>query len=237
MLHSFNSQKIADTNDTKYLFEHLRDETQILATISRTQGPYSFIFVTKQTIYFGKDPMGRRSLLHTYDGQAFKLTSTAPDKSAWNELGTDGIYSLDRNTNSLTLHLWSDMYERYNVTPVLISRPETSITPEQDFIIDANLYQQSVDKLIILLTRSVEKRVTNIYDTQDRAHVGVLFSGGIDSVIITAMAQLVLQNQPIDLLNVSFGSSQKQIDSGADRKQAIEAYQELKYVFYLALTL
>jgi asparagine synthetase B (glutamine-hydrolysing) len=69
----------------------------------------------------------------------------------------------------------------------------------------------------------------NSYRTS-QTHVGVLFSGGIDSVIITALAHLAIPNHTIDLLNVSFGSHQQQIDSGADRKQSIQAYHELMYV-------
>lgn len=64
--------------------------------------------------------------------------------------------------------------------------------------------------------------------------MATLFSGGIDSVVITALAHLALIENPsdaqqaIDLLNVSFGNDERQIKNAADRKQAIEAYRELK---------
>ncbi|KAL9655697.1 hypothetical protein ABK040_004930 [Willaertia magna] len=65
------------------------------------------------------------------------------------------------------------------------------------------------------------------------AKVCILFSGGIDSVILTALTHLNIssQEEPIDLLNVSFGNNKNQQEASADRKQAIESYQELKTLY------
>lgn len=56
--------------------------------------------------------------------------------------------------------------------------------------------------------------------------MGVLFSGGIDSVFVTALAHLNMESdKEIDLLNVSFG------DNAADRIQAIQAFKELQTLY------
>ncbi|KAF8778578.1 Asparagine synthetase domain-containing [Argiope bruennichi] len=75
-----------------------------------------------------------------------------------------------------------------------------------------------------VLSNAVKKRVQNhqhickkcytlINDTQkyfscDHASVGVLFSGGLDSIVIACLADRHLKsNEPIDLLNVAFASN------------------------------
>ncbi|KAK1229384.1 hypothetical protein PQX77_007561 [Marasmius sp. AFHP31] len=69
-----------------------------------------------------------------------------------------------------------------------------------------------VDQLITQLDLSVRARVRDIprKESPDAARVAVLFSGGIDSTIITLLADRhVPRDEPIDLLNVAFENPRK----------------------------
>ncbi|KAH8835386.1 asparagine synthase-domain-containing protein [Flagelloscypha sp. PMI_526] len=62
-----------------------------------------------------------------------------------------------------------------------------------------------VDGLVEALDRAVRRHVQNIPPVEGGARLAVLFSGGIDSAIITYLAHRhVPINEPIDLLNVAF---------------------------------
>jgi asparagine synthetase B (glutamine-hydrolysing) len=68
----------------------------ILQTIS---GPFAFVFVDKihSQIYFGRDCLGRRSLLYKIDGDShtLHLSSVAdPTSGPWLEVEADAIYQL-----------------------------------------------------------------------------------------------------------------------------------------------
>jgi len=74
----------------------------LLLTFSRISGPYSFLFfdhVSSRVIY-GRDCLGRRSLLNKCNGDDFVLSSVRDNSpsSTWSEVDTAGIYIIDLNT-------------------------------------------------------------------------------------------------------------------------------------------
>ena len=78
---------------------------QLLLTLSRISGPYSFVFydpVSSQIIY-GRDCLGRRSLLTTTDGEDFVISSVGDSgpSTTWKEVETTGIYIVDLNTEHI----------------------------------------------------------------------------------------------------------------------------------------
>lgn len=95
--------------------------------------------------------------------------------------------------------------------------------------------------LLELLDRAVKRRVMKAplpkSQSTDDASVAVLFSGGIDSVVLAALSHRhVPSNQPIDLVNVSFYANAAIAGSSAtpkspDRLAAILSYQELLSLF------
>ncbi|KAK5827385.1 asparagine synthase-domain-containing protein [Linnemannia elongata] len=100
--------------------DHRQDFLNLMATI---EGPYAFVYfhVHSQSVYFGRDCLGRRSLLwHKSDqgestvGLPFILTSTGysafrSELLRLEEVPADGIYSLSLASNSpkvVTKHPW-----------------------------------------------------------------------------------------------------------------------------------
>ena len=65
------------------------------------------------------------------------------------------------------------------------------------------------------------------------ARIGVLFSGGIDSVVLAAIAHLSMddEHEPIDLLNVSFVGSTDDDVVSPDRLAAVAALDELQQLY------
>ncbi|KFO80593.1 Asparagine synthetase domain-containing protein 1, partial [Cuculus canorus] len=90
-----------------------------------------------------------------------------------------------------------------------------------------------VHRLIDILGEAVKKRVLCLFRDEDqktrevpsmtnrKAYVAVLFSGGIDSMVIAALADRhVPLGEPIDLLNVAFMIEEQAKQKGASKKQA-----------------
>jgi asparagine synthetase B (glutamine-hydrolysing) len=69
----------------------------VLEVLQSISGPYAFVYLDKahDLLYFGRDDLGRRSLLYNTDGGAIQLSSLADDtKGTWREIEADGIYVL-----------------------------------------------------------------------------------------------------------------------------------------------
>lgn len=91
-------------NDGEEIFSRLLDaagkphsEDAVLDVLRTIDGPFSFIFLDKQSsrLYYGRDRLGRRSLLENR-GSGLLLSSIAESTSpSWTEVEADGIYVLD----------------------------------------------------------------------------------------------------------------------------------------------
>ena len=100
----FNGEKISG-NDGQVIFSALVEASArpdaviaraaILAVLRSICGPFAFFFFdsTHREIYFGRDRLGRRSLLHKHTEDALELASIASTSSVgWHEVEADGIY-------------------------------------------------------------------------------------------------------------------------------------------------
>lgn len=101
--------KDLEVNDTDAVFEELVQATQrrvegdadpVLEALREVQGPFAFVFLDQpaRRVYFGRDRLGRRSLLMNNNG-GLTLSSVAETASeAWSEVEADGCYyvSLDQ---------------------------------------------------------------------------------------------------------------------------------------------
>lgn len=74
----------------------------ILDTLRAVEGPFAFVFVDKpnKTLYYGRDRLGRRSLL-VKPNSPFQLSSISDASSTgWLEVEADGCYSISLTTSS-----------------------------------------------------------------------------------------------------------------------------------------
>lgn len=81
-------------------------ESHILNSLRNIDGPFAFLFYDAriQRLYFGRDRLGRRSLLinQAEDGNSISFSSVADVPTGWVEVNADGIYSLNLDTRLAT---------------------------------------------------------------------------------------------------------------------------------------
>lgn len=189
--------------------------TRALAAIT---GPYAFAYYhdTANRLYFGRDPLGRRSLMFRFDqsGNFFLATISDATEPGWQELDANGVYSIDltayatSESNARTpLLIESFPYSRPLSKPTLQNLPAVSHEPLQTT-------SPSVTALEDLLRHALRSRICTI---PDRLHIhptpalnrpatmAILFSGGLDCTVLARLSHDFLDPaEPIDLLNVAF---------------------------------
>ncbi|KAF8922342.1 asparagine synthase-domain-containing protein [Mucidula mucida] len=230
----------AEQNDGVRLFDMSSDSTveELRDLFGSVEGPYAFVFYVKSTnqLLFARDPLGRRSLLihkPTPSNPYFMLASVAcgaSDGYSFQDISTEHIYclslsGLEKEVNmedNFDSHLSHMSRSSSHPSSIDFTRPaavNVSIPPEDwphttTLDIVPNHLEDSVDDLISHLDKSVMLRVQNIPRPPSapctQARVAVLFSGGIDSTIITYLAHRHIPlDEPIDLLNVAFENPRK----------------------------
>lgn len=243
-------------NDTEYLYQKLSqssDMKNILSVISSIRGPYSFIFYNKseEKLYFGRDFIGRRSLILFQSSKEVIISSVSCEESHLNdlyqvnEINSDGIKYIDFNSfdtkcmNSSYTGMkfdtikWSSTLSGQQIESngyKTISPPLMCMKKYQEYD-----FESILDVFINILDESVRKRVTchnfickNCIRTEKKEKcfhpsIAILFSGGIDSTIIALLSHRhIPKNIPIDLLNISFDSN------APDRITGIDTVQELQ---------
>lgn len=213
---SFDGSRIAG-NDTETICRHLCDavakesDTQeaVLQILSRIAGPYSFVFYDAKSskLYFGRDCLGRRSLLISQDnGNASELTLSSIavstiDATAY-EIETAFIYSVDLSRSRITVESLSPKAQLPGINRALPapSFPLGDIPPE-------NSIQDLIERLKKSLLYRVEQipTYTALGQCTSPSRVAVLFSGGLDCTLLARLTHDILpHDQPVDLLNVAF---------------------------------
>ncbi|KAF8078403.1 asparagine synthase-domain-containing protein [Lyophyllum atratum] len=190
-------------------------------------------------LFFARDPLGRRSLLihkPTPVSPYLLLASVSAGidpRYDFEELCTDHIYCLDlsqvqynlqdsefssailpipRRSSSPQDPSFSSPFAEPSKVNTLLPPPE-DITPVENLSQVPEHLTKVVEDFIYHLDRSVMLRVRNIpyhSTVEGQARVAVLFSGGIDSTVITFLAHKHIPlDEPIDLLNVAFENPRK----------------------------
>lgn len=255
---------------------------QLLSTI---KGPWALIFwqAKSKTLWFGRDVLGRRSLLVHWpskrnpclvfsslsfpiDHEMFGTKTEGMDggldiSDYWEELPC-GIYSIstragtiDNYQESLVKHSWEDeglvkiaAWERSCGEPPCEQRFGSLQSMSNGCTVDASKSSRSNTKtayhlqVLAALQASVRRRTSNISQHEKdimrvsnvtrraeasmKAPFAILFSGGLDSMILAAVAdQCVAPQWSIDLLNVSFEGQ-----TAPDRVSAMAGVKELSIV-------
>ncbi|KAI0768466.1 asparagine synthase-domain-containing protein [Trametes elegans] len=227
----FEGLEIAPSeNDGSKLSEVLKDskdDLDVVKAFGGIEGPYAFLYYHRPTqkVYFGRDPLGRRSLLIHYPDEArpyFLLSSVSigPNPGySLDDISTQHIYVIDLTTMASSNKVIdirdciSTIIRAPKDIPLLFAEPSRvngSLPDDPPRVqsldnIPPHLIT-AVDDLITHLDNSVMLRVRDI----PRRQVAVFFSGGIDSTMLAFLADRhVDPDEPIDLLNVAFENPRK----------------------------
>ncbi|KAM0511184.1 hypothetical protein ACHAPE_010135 [Trichoderma viride] len=183
----------------------------VLDALRSIEGPFAFIFLDKKTkrLYYGRDRLGRRSLL-LKRGEEFLLSSVAEAPAVgWAEVEADGCYTIQLSETSSPKDLMPVRHD-WDQTEALVSSigvfnasiPTAATTP-------LSSQSLSVEQLRDHLTESLQLRVLQVPMPPKAgpldAWVAVLFSGGLDCTVLARIASdIVPTGQAIDLINVAF---------------------------------
>ncbi|KFY12803.1 hypothetical protein V492_03653 [Pseudogymnoascus sp. VKM F-4246] len=208
--------------------ESINGVLDVLRTIS---GPFAFVYYDKihHLVYFGRDCLGRRSLLYNSEdiSDCIQFSSIADSTgSSWKEVEADGIYvaALDRASAPPSLasleessmgnkHFPCYRYpwvpsDNQGATPSLSLGVLNQAVPTIPWSL--NLSSDSVRQLEKHMIESLRLRLLNIPDPPRserpaKVKLAILFSGGLDCAVLARMAHDILpQDEQIDLLNVAF---------------------------------
>eukprot|EP00002_Diphylleia_rotans_P023428 TRINITY_DN4608_c0_g1_i1.p1 TRINITY_DN4608_c0_g1~~TRINITY_DN4608_c0_g1_i1.p1 ORF type:complete len:631 (-),score=88.13 TRINITY_DN4608_c0_g1_i1:255-2147(-) len=258
-------------NDTSLLYSMLSKEEGPAAVMSQVHGPWSIIYWQKEKrrLWFGRDPMGRRSLLIRRDDTSFALSSVAfgPEATSMSELTKQSPRDGDEEDESsddeqvsslegLGENGWTDLppglYRVDFCEDGAMSKIHHTILEERTII--PQVPDSDVDLHLLftsILSEAVKRRVDSIFTCEygpiaqpdayfvshhaqpssisirpTGAKLGILFSGGLDSSVLAILAdQHFPKDEPIDLLNVSFGFTP---DQSPDRITGLAAVEELR---------
>ncbi|TVY46123.1 Asparagine synthetase domain-containing protein [Lachnellula subtilissima] len=207
----------------------------VLTVLRSISGPFAFVYLDKthNALYFGRDRLGRRSLLYNADRspESMELSSTGdPTSGTWKEVEADGVYHLSF-TNSqpaienqglegsifsesilpLRRYIWEmPDFE----SPTIADHQQASLgtfnrtLPAMEYVLDSK--SSSVTQLRQHLCESLKLRILNVpippgLDHDRNVRVAILFSGGLDCTVLARIAHDLLPiEQQIDLINVAF---------------------------------
>ena len=238
------------------------DPRQVLEAV---EGPYAFIFwrPTTKTLWFGRDKLGRRSLVMRYAaaGDATQLIvssvpcadgpdgggvrgNTACDEeaappvdAAWQEVPVTGLFSvvLEEGGGGLSEHPWHCPLVSLHASKAADEPVDAAATDSPTAAVDAYLeaLSEAVRARVQALPAGAPAGPAPSHADPDvpgptGANVAVLFSGGIDSMLLAALAHRhVPPDDPIDLLNVAFGEFPSQTP---DRIGSLNGLLELKAI-------
>jgi len=213
---SFDDAKVHD-NDTQTISKHLFNavtaqadsERAVADVLGRITGPFGFVFfdAVSHKLYFGRDVLGRRSLLIN------DTSSKSGELTISSVAANDKLYKArEVNTTSLTVVDLSKIELILNETSFKFSLPSINRNvPAESHVSTKTPSQEAVSNLTAQLRSSVQTRVEEIptYTASGSnfspSRIAVLFSGGLDCTLLARLTHDILPyNQPIDLLNVAF---------------------------------
>ncbi|KIW95180.1 uncharacterized protein Z519_03764 [Cladophialophora bantiana CBS 173.52] len=180
-------------------------QQRIAQALTNIAGPFAFVFydAPHSTVYYGRDRLGRRSLLASHgDEDSLTLCSvgTPPVNVLDEEVSTDAIHFISFGYGEITRGElpWQNMFP-------LISKAG----PLE--LLELIPTSRSVDRFLELLTGALELRLLDIPNHDHNrimpqsTKVAILFSGGLDCTLLARLAHDILpKSEAIDLLNVAF---------------------------------
>ncbi|KAF2722756.1 asparagine synthase related protein [Polychaeton citri CBS 116435] len=206
-----------------------KEASSVVEVLDAIAGPYSFAYLDgpSHCLYFGRDSLGRRSLMSRTDADGSVFISSVSEAclaDGWKEVEADGINCLhfpsvrapnEQGTYGVfqKSHIPYPSNGGYHKSgSVITSQFLSAELPSSPLLLSSR--SPSVANLEGSLRASLKLRVTNIPeppmkpqedDVLPRAKLAVLFSGGLDCTVLARLCHDILPvNEPIDLLNVAF---------------------------------
>ncbi|KAF2966991.1 hypothetical protein GQX73_g6569 [Xylaria multiplex] len=217
-------------NDGEAVFTLLQSSTSpsreirdahVVDVLRSIEGPFAFVYYdfTSSRVYYGRDRLGRRSLLiKTSDSlDSITLSSIASvPTDGWEEVSSDGIWSIDLKTyagmpsgsslrNHVAINAWLQSSNNEMVSSIGVFNKELP-PPKHELDFSSPSLQILRHKLI----ESLKPRVLDVPEppnaTSDAdVRIAILFSGGLDCTVLARLAHdLVPIDQGLDLINVAF---------------------------------
>jgi len=244
-------------SDTSALLKRLaqaEDDDQIASILADIRGPFAFIFYKNGSLWFGRDVLGRHSLVVSQSeaGQSLTLCSLATSGESVEvpavgffqiSLGQRPFKAVLRRFQDAQLELIEKLPFEVNASSQVLqskvahpslsgeladfSWRERAIAqdwPEEKVF--ATFLQNEGQFLAQSLVEKLQKAVKVRLETRPvGSRVAVLFSGGLDSAVLAALADRVLaEDEPLDLINVAFA------ENAPDRLTARKAKEELSSI-------
>lgn len=237
----YNGEIYGETvgNDTEYFLHRIvvaisaaesdssREET-ILNAVPILEGEFAFVLTDTITnkIYFGKDSVGKRSLLYVIGEESILLSSVLPNKEGDIVECKGGLLYL-ADLSNFTVKSFERQNGFYDLRRADLALSESTVSAR-------------TSTLRLMLSRSCFLRQNNIQavsETDDTIHIGVLFSGGLDCTVVAALlAQNYISDgktAEIELLNVGFENPRTGLSAAElpDRALGERSFSELRRLF------
>ena len=207
-------------SDTRILFEKLKEDTDsFIDVLSMIIGPWAIVIFDriKNTVYFGRDALGRQSLLlnefDNHDSFGFILSSIAEieNYAGWKEVKYGFLYNAKLSNYSAG--------KSFEIIPLKLN---------YRFVVSSKISKPSDTQIVLglfhlLITETTRCRLIEKGNVES---ISLLFSGGIDCTIIACiLANIIDSKTTIDILNVQFEMLTD--EESADRKQARKVFAYL----------
>ncbi|OQR95727.1 cGMP-dependent protein kinase [Thraustotheca clavata] len=232
------------SSDTNYVAQMLMEATKIdkypeevgnhvMEAMLAVEGPYAFVWYhsNTKTLVYGRDPLGRRSLLVSLPkntNEPFVIASASVGSGTFTELPCTGVFYV-QITSLLPIHVpWNNTRK---LSPLILpsdTRLE-NLPFTSDIVSSSPSMLTAAKELLRVLSHAVGVRIQSIpIINYPEPRVGVLFSGGLDSVVLGALAHFYLpEDEPLELYNICFDAYQQ----SPDRKAALASWRELRELF------
>ncbi|KAK5110353.1 hypothetical protein LTR62_006061 [Meristemomyces frigidus] len=217
--------------------EEVFERTKVIAAVfSLIAGPYAFVYhdVPNSLLFYGRDCLGRRSLLTRRTEEGDFLVCSVSDGTAgkqWAEVGTDSVYCLDLLKSSAhtcatkpkppVVASYKDNTDSNGIFQALTAPLISTVVPNLSLNSQVSLQNHALDQES-LSVQQLERHMRNalflrIVDiptppqplstehSPQWSRLAILFSGGLDCTVLARLAHDILPiNEKIDLLNVAF---------------------------------
>lgn len=240
------NEECLGANDTHFIAEKLNSELQsdtlrenaVFSVVSLLDGEFAYVLtdVKENRIYFGKDFVGKRSLLYCVQEEGITISSVFLDRRQdVTECKSDCIHIYDLKEKTLSTKPYSELRTTQNRQKVIFRSTDVDFSPSTEQLESRT---QSLLNVLLRATLLRQQTIHPLHPSREHLELGVLFSGGLDCTVV---AGLIAQNYVtkgkkavIDLLTVGFENPRTGLgpQESPDRKLSERSWYELSKAFH-----